>query len=223
VALRLEQKAREFADELLGLLNATICHGVPLTAVFSEQTVDQPARATIGYKITKHQLSSEHGIPITCGRKPPSGYLELSVRLTADEQNEYLMVVTSSMGYCADADLAHYLVHYDYQRNKPDDYPEAHLQICADSPAWNMTCERRGISDRALERIHFPVGGRRFRPTLEDLVEFLIVENIADAHAGWEEVVERGRENFRRHQLRAAIRNDPETAREMIGEIDAAG
>jgi hypothetical protein len=108
------------------------------------------------------------------------------------------MVIRSVVGFCLDNALNNTLLHYDYERDKPDGYPEAHLQICAESADWASACPKIGPT-RALDRLHFPVGGRKYRPTLEDLVEFLVIEKLR-AHRGWEAVIEAGRERFQRHR-----------------------
>lgn len=131
------------------------------------------------------------------------------------------MVRQSVMLLSVSPNLTDVLLHYDYERDKPDDYPDAHLQVCATSAAWEAVGVRPDGSNRPLERMHLPVGGRRFRPTLEDIVEFLITENLAQAKPGWENAVAEGRERFRQKQLRAAIRRDPETARSALADLDA--
>lgn len=69
--------------------------------------------------------------------------------------------------------------------------------------------------------MHLPVGGRRYHPTLEDMVEFLITEKLARPKDGWKQAVADGREQFRKKQLRAAIRRDPDTARKALAKLDA--
>lgn len=131
------------------------------------------------------------------------------------------MVRQSVMLLSSSATPDEVLLHYDYERDKSDDYPDAHLQICASSLEWEAIGVRLDGSERLLERMHLPVGGRRFRPTLEDIVEFLITEKLASPKPRWETAVARGRESFRKKQLRAAIRRDPETARSALAERDA--
>lgn len=79
-------------------------------------------------------------------------------------------------------------------------------------------CERAGIR-RELHRFHLPVGGRRFRPSVEDVIEFLAVEGLVEARPGWQDVVEVERAEFHRVQLLAAIRRDPETARQALDQL----
>lgn len=68
--------------------------------------------------------------------------------------------------------------------------------------------------------LHLPVDGRRFRPTLEDLIELLIVEQLVDARPGWKELVEQGRAGFQRIQLAAAVRSDRSTATDALHDLD---
>ncbi len=211
--LNLREQAGRFAKELSGLLNSTVCHGVRVTSIISS-----PRRAVVGYKISKDDQDTTEGIPVTRSAKHPTCYIGLSYRLGADDAGKYLMVTSSFIGLFADPDLDQVLFHYDYERDKGDGYPEAHLQVCADSPAWSVISERTGQTNRPLQKLHLPVGGRRFRPTLEDLIDFIVTEGLADAQHGWHSRVEAGREQFQRRQLRAAVRRDPDSAIALLRE-----
>jgi hypothetical protein len=213
----LERDSREFAQELSDLPNATVCDGTRLSCVISPGR--DRARAVIGYDISKQDLDLRRCIAVTIGTEPKI-WLGFSMRLEQDFEDKYLMVRQSVMLLSASADPADTL-HYDYERDKPDDYPDAHLQICATSDVWRQVAVRTVGSGRLLERMHLPVGGRRFRPTLKDVVEFLITEKLAQPKDGWKQAVHEGRESFRRKQLRAAIRRDPETARDALSRLDA--
>jgi hypothetical protein len=61
--------------------------------------------------------------------------------------------------------------------------------------------------------------GRRFRPILEDVIEFLVSEGLVDPRPGWLDAVEDGRRAFLRKQLRAAIRREPDIALEALKEF----
>jgi hypothetical protein len=136
--------------------------------------------------------------------------------MRADQEGQYLMVKSSFMGLFLDPSLEEALLHYDYERDKQDGYPEAHLQVVATSESWEELARRAGHEARPLERLHLPVGGRRYRPTLEELIDFLITEDLADGHPGWTDHVERGKTDFYQKQLRAAIRRDPATALDIL-------
>jgi hypothetical protein len=57
--------------------------------------------------------------------------------------------------------------------------------VDATSAAFNELCGRVD-RDAELGRLHFPVGGKRFWPCLEDLVEMLIVEGLVSGRDGWQ-------------------------------------
>ncbi len=193
------------------LLNKTICTGIRLTAV-----VEQDKKFTVvGYKITKEDRDLTRGIPISSPSTCDT-YLGLTFRLAPDPEGQYLMVVSSVMLLARDPEVNDSLFHYDYERNKEHNYPEAHLHICATSPNWEALGE-----DRALSKLHFPVGGRRFRPTLEEFIEFLIIEGFVAERKDARKHIKTSREEFQKLQLRAAIRRDPEVAREALARVDA--
>jgi hypothetical protein len=173
-------------------------------------------QARIGYDLKRRDLA-DPGLIALRGR--PRLYLGMLFKMAADDAGNYPMIRSSVMFLSADADGVQLLLHYDYERDKPGGYPEAHLQVCATSAAWEELTRRRGPQGRPLERLHLPVGGRRFRPTVEDLLEFLITEKLANGRRGWEEHVRRGREGFERRQLRAAVRRHPEDAISVLREL----
>lgn len=210
----LGKRANGFADDLSSLLNQTVCTGIRLRSV-----ITRPGRAVIGYQIGKQDQDATVGIPVKLGREAARCYIGLSYRLSADEEQQYLMVESSFLGIFAEEGLARPLLHYDYERDKGDGYPETHLQVCGDSEAWNEICPRTGLGERRFERLHLPVGGRRFRPILEDLIDFLISEQIAESLPSAQDAIKEGREDFFTRQLRAAIRRHAEIASDMLREL----
>lgn len=210
----LQRPARDFAGKIQQLLNSTICSNVRINTV-----VSRPGTALIGHRLTRRRLLSEP-IPVRRdGRAKPHCWLDLSYTLCLDDHPNYLAVQTSFFAVLAPDGDRTPLCHFDYERDKPDGYPEAHVQVYGRS----LALERWRLADgRGLEKLHFPTGGRRFRPTLEDVVDFLAAERLvppltdAGRHA-----VEAGREEFRRIQLRAAIRRDMETARQAVSDFGA--
>lgn len=207
---KLEREAARFADDLTAILNGTVCNGIRLNRVMA-----QNGAAFIGHKITKQQLSRAEGFELG-GRKPSGIFMSLSYQLIPDEQGEYLMVRSSFVGLSTDAMANQELIHFDYERDKPDGYPEAHMQVIANSDAWSAAARS---CDKSLAALHLPVGGRRFRPTLEDILEFLIVEELVQGHKAWGEVVREYREEFQRNQLWAAVRRSPEEVRKAYRSL----
>jgi hypothetical protein len=210
----LGRQADRFADTLQDLLNATVCDGVTISAY-----IESPDRIIVGPGLTRSNLETKP-IRLAIGRARVTGWLDISYRLCMDTENQYMTVVSSFVGIYAADDPATALCHYDYERDKTHGYPEAHLQVAAESAALNAWRLTDG-SSKELVDLHFPVGGRRYRPALEDIIEFLVVEKLAKPRAGWESALKRSRAQFRRRQLRAAIRRDLETATEAVREFTA--
>jgi hypothetical protein len=173
----LSQPAGAFAGIIQRLLNATVCDGITIQAYVYNL---EPARVLVGHGLSKTSLEVQP-FRLRIGRGTPHGWLEISYRLSLDDEGTYLTVVSSYVGIYANNDERSMLCHMDYERDKPHGYPEAHLQVDGDSAAlkaWQLT---DGTTDRAMHDLHFPVGGRRYRPALEDVIEFLIVERLAAA------------------------------------------
>jgi hypothetical protein len=216
--LSLLSAASDFAAEISELLNQTICNGVRLSAVSSNEY----RTVVVGYGITKTQWYSRECIPLSIGGAP-TAHLVVSYRLTPDAEDRYLAVASSTFALSLDSAMSDELFHIDFERGKTDGYPEAHLQIAATSPHWQALSARASAKGRELGRLHFPVGGRRFRPTLEDLIDFLVTERLVAGRPGWEARVEQGRRGFHERQLRAAIRQYPDIARSALAELGTAG
>jgi hypothetical protein len=210
----LAQEARAFASMIQRLLNTTICDGPTITAIV------HPSRPEVyvGHGLTKTSLESQR-FRVRRRNGKTWCWLNLSFRLCLDDEQKYLTVRSSFIGVYAENNDPSCICHFDYERDKAD-YPEAHLQVFGNSPSLEQVSTQ--AQERGLHRLHFPVGGRRYRPCLEDVIEFLIAERLAPGRPGWQEVVREGREDFRRMQLRAAIRNDALTARQMLAELDQA-
>jgi hypothetical protein len=203
----LPKLARQFGGTVQRILNTTICRDIRIPAV-----VVDPSIVLIGYGLGKSSLRTAR-FPVqsrTC-------WLDIGYRLRLDDSGEYLTVDASAFSVYAADDDSSCLCRFDYERGKSG-YPEAHLQVCGESAA--LAAWKGAPKTRQLERLHFPVGGRRYRPTLEDVVEFLIAEELAAPRdEQWPAVLRTEREEFQRIQLRAAIRRDPETAREVLKDF----
>jgi hypothetical protein len=69
--------------------------------------------------------------------------------------------------------------------------------------------------------MHLPVGpreGRRFRPSLEDVIEFLVVEDLVEARPKWQDALNATRSPFQELQLKAAVRRNQELAKAALEE-----
>jgi hypothetical protein len=204
----LTDQVREFAAELSDLLNNTVTAGVRLSGAITPNG----DVGFIGRNVSKTQFVSD---PFTLRRQSGGPRLSLAVQfqLSLDDERMYLAVGRSVFQLLDDVGLE--LLHYDYERDK-DGYPEAHVQVDAQSAAWSAVLEKAGRDGTSIKHLHLPVGGRRYRPCLEDLIECLIVERLVPGHPNWKDAVRVGRDRFLARQLKAAIRRDPRTAAEAL-------
>lgn len=200
----LEREADAFADRLSELLNGTLCRGLRITAASLPS-----GYVLVGLGVKKTQVRAQQ-IPLRgSGARVP---LHLTVQYTLhdDDEGEHLMVSSSVLGLCISEDGNRELFHADFERDKADGYPEAHLQVHATSKDWAAFLS--DASNDSLNKIHLPAGGRRYRTTLEDMIEFLIAEGAVKPHNGWRDVITKHRADFEERQLRAAIRRNPAVA-----------
>lgn len=75
-----------------------------------------------------------------------------------------------------------------------------------------------------LGDLHFPVGGHRFRPCLEDVLELLWSEFGIDVRSETaQDAISAGRAEWRQFQLKAAVADDPMSAIEELERLGFTG
>lgn len=82
-----------------------------------------------------------------------------------------------------------------------------------------LNASDEGATVPRLGDLHFPLGGARFRPCLEDVLQMLADELGVDVESGAYEALAEGRERWRLDQLAAAVRHSPETAAAVLQEL----
>lgn len=111
------------------------------------------------------------------------------------------------------------VLRFDYERSK-ERHPVAHLQFSGTgtwlSPALMKNRHNEKARKGQLDALHIPVGGHRFRPSLEDFLYFLIRECGFAGVDGWEEKLSTSREGWLGVQLSAAVRDDPTGAARVL-------
>lgn len=211
----LRRQTHDFAQRINDLLNRTVADGVRVHALIREDG----RIGWVGYRTDARRPYPGSGIPLALGRRRPRAFLHVMHTLVLDEQQRYLTAEQSSYGLYLSADLSGCIFHYDYIRQPDNPYPPAHFQVEGSSPELDELSVRVGKSGR-LGELHFPVGGKRFRPSLEEFVSFLIIEGLAEGRRGWEAAVEEHWAWYQRVQLKAAVRRDPEAAREALVDVE---
>lgn len=153
--------------------------------------------------------------------------LKLHYHCELSESKDFLAVEASSFRLFH-KDVTEPLLHFDYVRKSSGSIPVAHINVHTDSEGFRRALadsgkerrakkrrRRRGDDGRASE-LHLPVGGHRFRPCLEDVLEMVIQEFGVDAGQEWRTSIRDGRVMWREYQLKAAVTDHPHAAIESL-------
>lgn len=145
--------------------------------------------------------------------------LNVVYKLCVDSYSRYLAVEHSKFELKAKLDRAP-IIRWEYDREARSK-PSSHVQITAHRGALSHILSRLNHdTPHSIESLHLPMGGERFRPCLEDVVEFLIRDCGFPGSEGWKAVVRDGRAKWRRIQTRVAVRDAPSAA---VAQLEAMG
>lgn len=159
-------------------------------------------------------------IPLFVGGKELAT-LNLQMYFDLDRTGTYLKNVRTDLSVFSVLDRQP-LFHLDYKADMHS-APMAHWQFHAERGSMThlLTLAHKHRpktvkNPHTLSRLHFPVGGERFRPCIEDVIQFLIEECGIDRERNWKRAVVAGRENWRRFQLRTVVRDLQEESAETL-------
>lgn len=153
------------------------------------------------------------------GNGPPRLMLKVEFHVSLDRQQDHLAVQRSTFGLWVQPDVQRsprpvFRIEYDRDASNK---PSAHIHLHAESVELGWIYGTAGLPLPRLQEIHFPVGGRRFRPTVEELLEFLHREQLfTDWSPGWRPRLDESLSDWNRRQARATVRNDPKAAIEQL-------
>lgn len=209
----LEERSAEFAAEIQATLDGVI----PGRRVIISTKVEGADRYVVKPEEGKLQLfvGGEH-----------LAELHIAFYLGLDRTGHYLKTVRSDMSVRSVLDRTD-LCRYDYRSDMTSD-PIAHWQVHAERGAMSHLLTRASANELRTRRprrphdlssVHFAVGGERFRPCLEDVLQMLVVDCGVDRCDGWKNVVCDGRERWRRRQISSAVRDLPEEAARILQEL----
>jgi hypothetical protein len=137
--------------------------------------------------------------------------LAANYKLCVDSCGAHLAVEHSSFVLKAKLDRAP-IIRWDYDRDARSK-PASHVQVTAHRGALSHLLSRLDHrTPHSIESLHIPMGGERFRPCLEDIVEFLIRDCGFPGTDGWAAALADGRAKWRRIQTRAVVRDSPAEA-----------
>jgi hypothetical protein len=189
----LEAEAQRFAAELTDTVRAVVGDHVE---AFRARAVHRPGLG----RVSVHQ-EPRTGIPLIVDGAPLLN-LTAEYRCVWDGLHRFLAVDVSAIKVYAGAKAdSEPLFRYEYARSPSGDVPGAHVQIHGHRDALTFVMARSGTSSRRGQRLadrtaqgtgvprmsglHFPVGGSRFRPALEDVLDMLVRELGVDHQDGW--------------------------------------
>ena len=223
----LENEASSFATKISELLNATVAHDAELSISNIDNT---SSWITSGPIPNKKSL-----IPLVTGptvRGIPMLGLSIFYKLTQVESNEHLSVLSSGISLVMNSDSKNPVIRLEFERNQGIEpgaestrshrRHAAHVQIHGESSALGAIWALNGrVHQTKLESLHIPVGGRRFRPSLEDFIEFLVIENLISAlHENGQQTLDRSRNEWLEIQLKAAVRSNPAVAIDQLRKLN---
>ena len=205
-AVGLAEQAQEFGQEMAELLLATL----PRMPEQSIEILQSGSRAVI-------RSPGPGPLPLYADGKRIAG-MKISVACQLDTTGQYLAVEESTYDLLAEVDRAPLLrFHYRrYQRSEPAAHIHVHGHRGALSHLLSQTDHE---SPHDMASLHIPLGGSRFRPCLEDFIQFLLCECLFDAEAGWMAHVSAGRERWRRRQAAVVARDMPEEAARVLRQL----
>lgn len=215
----LEELAQPFAQRISDAVSAFVGYTVPFTATRS------------GSKFVVTDDADGIVIPIGAGG---ALLLEVNYRCELDGARRYAKVLKSKVAvYAGTRPRGEPLFRFEYVHDQVPGRPAGHVHVHAHRDQFTRVMTLAEVSESTrrqagssadpeaarLSRIHFPTGGHRFRPTLEDVLQ--LIEEEFGAHPGptWHEVLRTNRIEWRRKQTAAAVRDCPSEAVRMLDEL----
>lgn len=212
--------AEEFADELRVTLSR-----------FYDRPIEVQA-TTSGTRITIRPAEDGDLALVVQGRRLLS--LDFLYRCQFDHTNNYLAIHTSEVKvFAGPKPKGAPLFQYDYVRDQKSHLPSAHFQVHAHRDEFTQAMTLAAVArakhrqlgrdgdfkSARLSSIHFPVGGSRFRPCLEDVLQMLATEFGVETPVGWRQQLELSRERYRRRQAGAVVRDCPSEAARVLRSL----
>ena len=210
----LDTQAQRFALQTADLLNTTVAHGVEISAV---RTI--AGRAVMGSGVTATSIVPQP-IPIGLEGSRPQVFLYLVHTYELDPEGVYLTMGSSTLSLYTSPRMAddELIVAIDYVRQPVNRYPACHLHVAGHRHDLDQLYLGIARHPRTLRDLHLPVGGRRFRPTLEDLIEFMVTEEMVIPRPQWRSVIDLHRAEWESTQAKAAVRRSQEDAARALRE-----
>lgn len=212
---RIAQQRQRIADEA-GVFAARINYTLKQVLQVEHDLVHAVAASRLVRVTTQDQA----GIPLLVSGNDVFR-LKIQYNCELSESKAFLAVDKSSFKLFH-KDTAEPILTFDYLRKPTSNIPTAHINFHTESPGLALAVQDSGEVRRGRQRgrrfsqLHIPVGGHRFRPCLEDVLEMTIVEFGIDACPDWSADLKSGRGMWRELQLKAAVQDHPRAAVEAL-------
>lgn len=222
----LQAQAEDFARDLNGLIRDTFKGKQPQ---FRALAASNSGRVSVNtYKDQQGESIVEPISVSLAGRRGiPKVQFYIEFECQWSNESSFLSVQKSSMILKLEG-ISNPLFRYDFDKHKTGENPTAYLHVHAhrDEIAWLMIqgnsarpkLRKRKGNMPILSAIHFPLGGERFRPCVEDFFQFCIHEFGLQVKVGANQALETGRVRWREMQLKAAIGDHPQAAVDALRE-----
>lgn len=202
-------KAREFAAELTQTVQGVLPNTPQLQAMVinkSQVTVSAFREGTI------------QKLPLYIDGDHVADW-KLTMQIVFDSSRTYLKVARSGFTLYALQDRTP-LLRYEFD-DAMHSAPVAHWQFHAERGAFShllgyALAAGKPVKPYSLSSLHFPVGGARMRPGVEDLLEFLVRECHFDTVRGWQKAISASRERYRVIQAQTIARDMQKVVAEVL-------
>lgn len=212
----LRERAASFAYEIQSTLRAVLPGEIHIQSIAAPDRDDRFV-VTVAYVGGKPQK-----VPLLVGGEHLAD-LTIVIYLSMDREDQYLKAIRTDLAIHSTLDRTP-LVHLDYRADMTSD-PVAHWQVHAERGAMSHLLARAHAvrpdivkKPHDISSIHFPVGGERLRPCVEDFLEFLVHECGVDHQRSWKDAVDAGREMWRRRQVRTIARDAQSEVAAVLAE-----
>ncbi len=220
----LETASSTFATDLTNLIQGCI-DGAPSFVVVNASNDEQRRIGPGPFESSSESGAGFSNVPLIrrCDEEGlPRLMLKVEFHVSLDRQSEHLAVQQSTYGLWVRPNPTRKPVpvfRIEYERDARNK-PSAHIHLHAESVELGWVYGTAGLQLPRLHEIHFPVGGRRFRPTVEELLSFLDRENLfTDWLPGWRKVLAESLGDWNKRQTQATVRNNPEAAIEQLEKM----
>lgn len=216
-SLPLGQQAEAFAERMTTLVRSTFTEDADIRAVHLDLPVDT---FLVGNRIPPSPSTTAETVRTLRGKRMPTGvpFVEIAAnwRFVPSSTGEWLKTDWSGFALWVD-DSPFIRLEVDPNKGGHDVWLAAHIQVTGESHFLGYLLGLQGKKRRRLSSLHLPVGGFRYRPCLEDFIEFAIDEGLIPGNDGWQQVLNDTREEYRRAQLWSLVQKYPDIARSALG------